>query len=661
MHGKQAGSTVHVLAFVAPTDPVSRTALALGLVASARRAGCGPVAFIDADPQGDPTRVASERPAEGVTLLASGPAQVPGHLERLRQEGFAVVAVDAPASPSRGTEAALARATLAVIPVRPDEDGMRSVAATVDLVDECGKPFVFVINGAVPGEEIDPAVAMALVQYGPLSPIVVPHRIEVVGGLSDGANGRGEAGDDAEGTMSRLWTYIEGRLKKAPEPEVRGATVAALPHERREFPRWELAWSATLVSGSERRECTVADISGGGMAIQMAQPPEEGQSVTIEAPVLGRLAAVVVRVSSDRVGLRFLLDTAEKWRLAERLAGLAQGKNKGATPPSGLPADPPDAARFEATIDRVAVDPPVEADPSRFHPLALLFPTMGADELAELTADIKAHGLCEPILVMPEPDGRILDGRHRYLACERAGVLPQFRTFDGHDPVAHVISANLRRRHLKESQRAMIAARLANLDEGRPPTTAQDYAVSQGKAAAMLGVSRRSVQSAKAVRERGAPELIEAVEQGRVSVNIATKVAKKPRREQGQLAKAGARRIREAVKEAPSRLSQAGGPLHESGIPAIAPDPLLRSDASVDPAIRRTQWLALKVPLWQLAALSLTPEEAVAAVPAQERADISQKLAVITEWLSRVAERLRQAEHAGAEYPSDGEAPGGSD
>lgn len=676
MHGKQAGSAVHVLAFVAPTDPVNRTALALGLVASARRAGCGPVAFIDADRQGDPTRMVSERPAEGVTLLASAPGQVPAHLERLRQQGFAVVAVDAPASPLREMEAALARASLAVIPVRPDEDGLRSVATTVDLVDECGKPFVFVINGAAPGEEIDPTVAMALVQYGPLSPIVVPHRAEVAGAPSDGPNGPG--GEDAEGTMSRLWTYIAGRLKKVAEPEVRGATVAALPQERREFPRWELAWSATLVSGSERRECTVANISGGGMALQMAQPPEEGQSVTIEAPVLGRLAAVVVRVSNDRVGLRFLLDTAEKWRLAERLGGFAQGKQEvtahgapeapsplpssaDAVPPSGLPAEPPDAAGVEMMIEHAAAGPPVEAEPSRFHPLALLFPTMGADELAELTADIKAHGLREPIVVMPEPDGRILDGRHRYLACERAGVAPHFRTFDGADAAAYVISANLRRRHLKESQRAMIAARLANLDEGRPPTTAQDYAVSQGQAAAMLGVSRRSVQSAKVVRDRGAPELIEAVEQGRISVNIAAQVAKKPRREQGALAKAGARRMREAVKEAPTRLSQAGGPSHEGGTPAVDPDTQLRSDAPGDPATRRTQWLALKVPLWQLAALSLTPEEAVEAVPLQERADISQKLATIMEWLSRVAERLRQAERAEAERPSDGAAASGPD
>lgn len=669
---------MHVLAFVAPTDPVSRTALALGLVASAQRAGCGPVAFIDADPQGDPMRMASERPAEGVTLLASAPGQVPAHLERLRQQGFAVVAVDAPASPSRETEAALTRASLAVIPVRPDEDGLRSVATTVDLVDECGKPFVFVINGAAPGEEIDPTVAMALVQYGPLSPIVVPRRSDAVDAPPDGANGRGEAGDDAEGTMSRLWTYIEGRLRKVAEPEVRGATVAALPQERREFPRWELAWSATLVSGSERRECIVADISGGGIAIQVAQPPEAGQSVTIEAPVLGRLAAVVVRVSNDRVGLRFLLHTAEKWRLAERLVGFAQGKHKNmargapeatsslsssadAAPPSGLPADPPDVAGVEAMIERAAASPPAEADPSRFHPLALLFPTMGADELAELTADIKAHGLREPILVMPDPDGRILDGRHRYLACERAGVAPHFHTFDGDDPVAYVISANLRRRHLKESQRAMIAARLANLDEGRPPATAQDYAVSQGKAAAMLGVSRRSVQSAKVVHDRGAPELIEAVEQGRVSVSIATQVAKKPRREQGQLVKAGARRIREAVKEAPPPSRQAGRLSHQGAAAAVDPDIQLRSDSPADPTTRRAQWLALKVPLWQLAALNLTPEEAVASVPPQERADISQKLAAIMEWLSRVAERLRQSEHAEAEHPSDGTAAGGSD
>lgn len=281
------------------------------------------------------------------------------------------------------------------------------------------------------------------------------------------------------------------------------------------------------------------------------------------------------------------------------------------------------------------------------------------------------HGLRDPIVVMPEPDGRILDGRHRYLACELAGVAPHFRTFDGADPVAYVISANLRRRHLKESQRAMVAAKLANLDQGRPPRNAQDYAVSQAQAAAMLGVSRRSVQSAKVIHDRGATELIEAVEQGHVSVSTASKIAKRPQEEQGDLTKAGPRRMREALRRTPSRDTR----LSQPPAPAEPPLQAARSDAAggvddqqginaaADPVQLHTDWLAFKVPLWhwQFEAMTLTPEEAVAAVPPQERGEVLRKLAAITDWLGRVAGLLRQAEQSEAGHSPHDTAASGSD
>jgi hypothetical protein len=91
-------------------------------------------------------------------------------------------------------------------------------------------------------------------------------------------------------------------------------------------------------------------------------------------------------------------------------------------------------------------------------------------------------------------EGKILDGRNRYRACIEAGVELRFRTFgdrasDGDDPRAFVISLNIMRRHLSESQRAMIAARLANLDEGRPSKTPVIAGVSQGEAAELCNVS----------------------------------------------------------------------------------------------------------------------------------------------------------------------------
>ena len=73
---------------------------------------------------------------------------------------------------------------------------------------------------------------------------------------------------------------------------------------------------------------------------------------------------------------------------------------------------------------------------------------------------------------------------------------------------------NLKRRHLSEEQRAMVAARMANLKQGdnQYKVDAQICATtSQSDAAELLNVSRRSVQRACVVLENGAPELIAAV------------------------------------------------------------------------------------------------------------------------------------------------------
>jgi hypothetical protein len=64
---------------------------------------------------------------------------------------------------------------------------------------------------------------------------------------------------------------------------------------------------------------------------------------------------------------------------------------------------------------------------------------------------------------------------------------------------------------------------LRNLGEGRPSETAQIQAVSQSDAATMLNVGRSSVQQARQVQERAAPELQAAVEQRHVAVSVAAK------------------------------------------------------------------------------------------------------------------------------------------
>ena len=106
--------------------------------------------------------------------------------------------------------------------------------------------------------------------------------------------------------------------------------------------------------------------------------------------------------------------------------------------------------------------------------------------------------------------GLLLDGRNRFKACQEVGIQPLFREYKGDNPTAFVISLNLKRRHLNESQRAMVAAKLENMPAHRPADKCANLHTSRKEAAKLLNVGTRSVSSAKKVEEKGSPELVAA-------------------------------------------------------------------------------------------------------------------------------------------------------
>lgn len=173
------------------------------------------------------------------------------------------------------------------------------------------------------------------------------------------------------------------------------------------------------------------------------------------------------------------------------------------------------------------------------------------DELQSLADDIKTNGLRSPITVI---DGNgewlILDGRNRYLACEMAGVKADRVVWAGKDPVAFVVSTNLHRRHLNSSQRAMIAESIAQLRHGeRGPAKSRkespigDSSATQAEAATLLNVSKRNVERARQVKEKGVPALAAAVAAGEVAVSAAAEVAKLPKEEQAAVVAQGKKAI----------------------------------------------------------------------------------------------------------------------
>lgn len=196
------------------------------------------------------------------------------------------------------------------------------------------------------------------------------------------------------------------------------------------------------------------------------------------------------------------------------------------------------------------------------HPAANLFPKMPDAEYRKLRDDIAENGLRQRIVLWRD---QVIDGRHRYVAIKELGIACgfHFTEIDGDDdPFAYAISANLHRRHLTESQRAMVADKLARLKAGDNQHTKEVVAkatTSQAEAANALNVSRDSVVRARAVREKGTPELAVAVESGEVPVTTAAAFTKAvpDKAEQAEIVKGGKKAVAKAVKERKPRKPKA--------------------------------------------------------------------------------------------------------
>jgi hypothetical protein len=171
-------------------------------------------------------------------------------------------------------------------------------------------------------------------------------------------------------------------------------------------------------------------------------------------------------------------------------------------------------------------------------------------ELQSLANDIRDNGLETPIVTL---EGAILDGRNRHRACEIAGVSPRFEEYTGKDPMQFVISHNLHRRHLTESQRGMVAAKLATMKNGgdrkSDGISASIDAVTKAEACEALKVGVSTLDRARKIQRIGAPELVAAVEAGEVTVGAAYKVAELDHDEQKKILEGGATGVKEAAKK----------------------------------------------------------------------------------------------------------------
>jgi hypothetical protein len=176
-----------------------------------------------------------------------------------------------------------------------------------------------------------------------------------------------------------------------------------------------------------------------------------------------------------------------------------------------------------------------------FHEIANIFPMMNAEEFEGLKSDIEKHGLLEPIWTY---NGKIVDGRNRYLACQQLGIKPKLKRWkpvNGNELVDFVISLNLARRHLTSSQKAMVASdalphfeaeakKRQRLSNGRgkkgKAKVPELFGQSRDISAKMFGVSGRYVGYAKRIKKKD-PKLAQKIRTGEKTIIEALNQIKK--------------------------------------------------------------------------------------------------------------------------------------
>ncbi len=198
-----------------------------------------------------------------------------------------------------------------------------------------------------------------------------------------------------------------------------------------------------------------------------------------------------------------------------------------------------------------------KANNLRPHPAAEIFPKMAEAEFDALVTDIEQNGQLEPIIIY---EGMILDGRHRYKACQQLGLKCRTIEWDGGgSPEEFVISMNVRRRHLTASQLAMIAAKVITFGHGGNRYLKQaakmPLGITQKTAAKMFNIGERYVRLAATVVAKGAPELQEAVERGDIALPDAVKVAELSKARQIEIA--SGRSAKRQAKKAAARIKAA--------------------------------------------------------------------------------------------------------
>lgn len=209
------GMPMRTIVFSSQKGGSGKTTLCGQLAVQADLMGAGPVAVVDTDPQGSLSDWWNARRSQTPLFVKTRVKYLASDLNELRGKGISLVFVDTPPAVTDIIEEIVNYADLVVIPIRPSPHDLRAVGATMDIIENQGKPVIFAINGATPQAQITSETAVALSQHGTVAPVTIHQRTDYATSMIDGGTVM-EAWPESPSAeeITKLWYYISSRLRK---------------------------------------------------------------------------------------------------------------------------------------------------------------------------------------------------------------------------------------------------------------------------------------------------------------------------------------------------------------------------------------------------------------------------------------------------------------
>jgi ParB-like chromosome segregation protein Spo0J len=197
--------------------------------------------------------------------------------------------------------------------------------------------------------------------------------------------------------------------------------------------------------------------------------------------------------------------------------------------------------------------------------LRLFIDPLTDSERAMLERSLLAEGCRDPLVLWGDI---LVDGHNRYEICQKHGIAFNTVTNDKFQNIEQVmlwmIDNQLSRRSVTDFQRGMLALRKkALLTAGEKPPAVDENHQTEGEEAApapatrtsrkevaqIAGVSSHTIAQIEKIQKTAAPELIDAVRVGTISIGAAATVASLPNEEQVAAVAGGRKELRQAAKQ----------------------------------------------------------------------------------------------------------------